>query len=402
MAEWVAPDARRSAARRACSFQEARQLSHGRTPGALGGLPGPAADEQRGSWPHAPRRRRRQAPRARHAPQRPRPARCAGQVATSCPTAPCAAPPRPVAPTVVQAQPGATTTLISKPPAPPPHQQPGLPKIAATPGFVDQATLLPTARPAGRRGVATLAPRRRADAAAMSARPRRRPARRCQAPGLWRRLACFVYEGVLLFGVLMIAGLPLLAASPSSAMRCRARCGLQAFLFVVLGIYFVWFWSRGGQTVAMKTWHIRAASTATASRVTPGARAGALPAGLAVVRAGAGWRCGCAGCTAARPIGAVLLAGVIGYAAAGAAASASGSSGTTRCAARGWCDWQPGDAATGARGTRQNPRSMTQSAQGPHRHRPHRCAPPAIRSQGLRDGLPRRERVPPGVLARRA
>ena len=32
---------------------------------------------------------------------------------------------------------------------------------------------------------------------------------------------------------------------------------LQAFLFVVLGIYFVWFWSHGGQTVAMKAWRIR-------------------------------------------------------------------------------------------------------------------------------------------------
>lgn len=30
----------------------------------------------------------------------------------------------------------------------------------------------------------------------------------------------------------------------------------MAFLFVVLGIYFVWFWARG-QTLAMKTWHIR-------------------------------------------------------------------------------------------------------------------------------------------------
>jgi uncharacterized RDD family membrane protein YckC len=36
---------------------------------------------------------------------------------------------------------------------------------------------------------------------------------------------------------------------------------LQAFLFVVLGIYFVWFWSHGGQTVAMKTWHIRLVAT---------------------------------------------------------------------------------------------------------------------------------------------
>jgi hypothetical protein len=54
-----------------------------------------------------------------------------------------AATPRPVAPTVVQAAPGATTSLISKRPAPPTHQQPGLPKIAATPGFVDKQTLLP-------------------------------------------------------------------------------------------------------------------------------------------------------------------------------------------------------------------------------------------------------------------
>ncbi len=51
--------------------------------------------------------------------------------------------PRAVAPTVVQAQPGATTTLMSRRAAPPGHQQAGLPKIVATPDFVDRATLLP-------------------------------------------------------------------------------------------------------------------------------------------------------------------------------------------------------------------------------------------------------------------
>ena len=60
-----------------------------------------------------------------------------------------AQPPRQVAPTVVQAQPGATTTLINKRPAPPPHQQIGVPKIAATPEFVDRATLLPQRGPQG-------------------------------------------------------------------------------------------------------------------------------------------------------------------------------------------------------------------------------------------------------------
>ncbi len=57
--------------------------------------------------------------------------------------------PKTVAPTVVQAQPGATTTLISKRPTPPAHQQTGLPKIAATPGFVDKSTLLPQRGPQG-------------------------------------------------------------------------------------------------------------------------------------------------------------------------------------------------------------------------------------------------------------
>jgi Protein of unknown function (DUF3106) len=60
-----------------------------------------------------------------------------------------AAPPRSVAPAVVQAQPGATTNLISKRVTPPAHQQSGQPKIAASPEFVDAATLLPQKGPQG-------------------------------------------------------------------------------------------------------------------------------------------------------------------------------------------------------------------------------------------------------------
>jgi hypothetical protein len=69
---------------------------------------------------------------------------------------------KPVAPTVVQAKPGATTTLMSKPANPPAHQQPGLPKVAATPGFVDRTTLLPQkgAQAAGTRAPAASAPAR--------------------------------------------------------------------------------------------------------------------------------------------------------------------------------------------------------------------------------------------------
>jgi len=56
-------------------------------------------------------------------------------------------PPKQVAPTLVQAAPGATTTLITRRPAPPPNQQTGMPKIAATPEFVNRSTLLPKRGP---------------------------------------------------------------------------------------------------------------------------------------------------------------------------------------------------------------------------------------------------------------
>jgi hypothetical protein len=63
------------------------------------------------------------------------------------PTAP-AAPTRPVAPAVVKAGPGATTTLMTQSaPKPPLYQHSGLPKIAATKPFVDPQTMLPKKGP---------------------------------------------------------------------------------------------------------------------------------------------------------------------------------------------------------------------------------------------------------------
>lgn len=60
---------------------------------------------------------------------------------------------RSVAPSIVQARPGATTNLVSRRLAPPPHLRPGRPKIVATPEAVDSATLLPMKGPQGIRVV---------------------------------------------------------------------------------------------------------------------------------------------------------------------------------------------------------------------------------------------------------
>lgn len=77
-----------------------------------------------------------------------------------------------------------------------------------------------------------------------------------RTPGLARRLACLLYEGFLVFGLAVAAGF-LYAMATGRADASAGTRGLQAWLFLVIGAYFTVCWSRLGQTLAMKTWHIR-------------------------------------------------------------------------------------------------------------------------------------------------
>jgi len=94
----------------------------------------------------------------------------------------------------------------------------------------------------------------------MTAIPTDTPAAAPATPSLLRRMASFLYEGVLLFGVLMFSGY-FFAGVMGQRHALNDRHALQAVLFAVLGLYFVWFWTHGGQTVAMKAWHIRLVDT---------------------------------------------------------------------------------------------------------------------------------------------
>lgn len=74
-------------------------------------------------------------------------------------------------------------------------------------------------------------------------------------PSILRRMACWLYEGVLLFGVVFITNY--LASTLTQTRNSLDNRHLhQLFLFIVLGVYFTWFWAKG-QTLAMKTWDIR-------------------------------------------------------------------------------------------------------------------------------------------------
>ena len=102
---------------------------------------------------------------------------------------------------------------------------------------------------AGARGQAHRAGVRRLNAPKIAAEP-------IKVPGLRRRMACFLYEGVLLFGVVMIAGL-LWSVATQQRHALEGQTAMQAFMFVLLGAYFVFFWTRTGQTLAMQTWQLR-------------------------------------------------------------------------------------------------------------------------------------------------
>ncbi len=130
-------------------------------------------------------------------------------------------------------------------------------------------------------------------------------------PGVGKRLICLFYEGVVLFGVVMVAGF-LYAGMAEQRHALVGTSGLQMFLLVVLGLYFVWFWSHGGQTVAMKTWRIRVqridGSRLSAARAIARYLLGwlwLLPA-LSIVRV--------AGLNSVGSIVATVLAGILAYA----------------------------------------------------------------------------------------
>lgn len=74
--------------------------------------------------------------------------------------------------------------------------------------------------------------------------------------GLKRRLAAMFYEFLLLAALLLVAGfayIPVFGGIHGPFQKAV----FQLYLLLVIMLYFILFWKRGGQTLAMKTWRIR-------------------------------------------------------------------------------------------------------------------------------------------------
>lgn len=75
-------------------------------------------------------------------------------------------------------------------------------------------------------------------------------------PSVRRRLAALVYESVILFGIVFVAGY-LFSTLTQQRNGLTHHNVLGAWVALVVGVYFVWCWTHGGQTLPMKTWRLR-------------------------------------------------------------------------------------------------------------------------------------------------
>jgi uncharacterized RDD family membrane protein YckC len=90
---------------------------------------------------------------------------------------------------------------------------------------------------------------------------------------LGRRLASIAYESLLVFAIVFLSAF-LFPGARSESLTGWSRHLFQLYVFLVLGLYFVWCWSRGGQTLPMKTWKLKLVRSGGAP----------VPVGLAVWR----------------------------------------------------------------------------------------------------------------------
>ena len=74
--------------------------------------------------------------------------------------------------------------------------------------------------------------------------------------GLWRRLAALVYDGLLLFAVIILVGLSTLPFTHGLGTS-RDHFVFKIYLLGVIFIFFGWFWTHGGQTLGMRAWRLR-------------------------------------------------------------------------------------------------------------------------------------------------
>ncbi len=74
--------------------------------------------------------------------------------------------------------------------------------------------------------------------------------------GLGRRFLSLFYEALALAALVWAAGF-LYSAVEQTMRISHVRAAFQAYLVLVIGVYFVTQWVFGGQTLAMRSWRLK-------------------------------------------------------------------------------------------------------------------------------------------------
>ncbi len=70
------------------------------------------------------------------------------------------------------------------------------------------------------------------------------------------RFAALCYECLLLLAILLACGM-IFSSIANTDLSGWFKYLFQIYLFLGIGLYFIWCWSRGGQTLPMRTWKLK-------------------------------------------------------------------------------------------------------------------------------------------------
>ncbi|NIL93389.1 MAG: RDD family protein [Woeseiaceae bacterium] len=74
---------------------------------------------------------------------------------------------------------------------------------------------------------------------------------------LLRRLGAMLYDSLLVLAILFLATLPFIAMRGGEPVEPNDNRTYQLTMLLVIYAFFVYFWSRSGQTLGMRSWRLR-------------------------------------------------------------------------------------------------------------------------------------------------
>ncbi len=88
-------------------------------------------------------------------------------------------------------------------------------------------------------------------------------------PGLLKKLASLFYEVLTIVALAFVGAGVFVSVFGDASDDSAKRIVLQLFIWLLLGAYYVISWMKRGQSLAMRSWHIKVAPTEQSKRDVP-------------------------------------------------------------------------------------------------------------------------------------